>query len=189
MPESHSRTQRHTDTQTHRGHAHTLHIWQLTAQPSPGTSCLKPQHPHMCRPGSGVRPGSSAHKAPRTGQPCALWVGSRGAAPLFLASTHPSLPVRPSPAPWAQDYVSPAPQVTPALLHPSHAFKGPHLPELLPTREIPAFSRGTVPQFLPVSFPASGTPIPVYTLPTPILTPFLAVQALSLPKLSCCRGW
>ena len=50
-------------------------------------------------------------------------------------------------------------------------------------------SRGTVPPCLPAPFPVSVTPIPIYSLPTPILTPFLAVQALSFPKLSRCRGW
>lgn len=74
-------------------------------------------------------------------------------------------------------------------VHASHTFKGPHLPELLPTEGMPAFFQGDCPLIYPSPLTCQCDPHPhLLPCPLPYSPPLLAVQAFSLPKLSCSRG-
>ena len=191
-------------TQAHRGHTHTLHIWQLRHHSPPLESpvrCLtsppRPPPHTQCSPGPGARPTWSCPQRPKEGEARTLWVGNRlpGGCPTLLGIHSPKLnpaPPRPSPAPMGSGQCLPSPQVPPAHLpevHPSHTFKRPHLPELLPTEGMPASSQGVCPSVSPSPFTCQRDPGP-HLLPSPLSysPPLLAVQPLSLPKLSCCRG-
>lgn len=107
---------------------------------------------------------------------------------LPYSSTHPGLP----PLCGLRTMSPQHPQVPSVHLpevHPSHTLKGPHLPELLPTEGMPAFFQEDCPLIDPSPLTCQCDPRPhLLPCPFPYSPPLLAVQAFSLPKLSCCRG-
>lgn len=174
-----------------QGNSDTMALpWNLLSEASQAPHPNPTPHTVQARPWGEAK--VELPRDPRRGQPglCGWAPGCLGVALLCLAATHPSLLQRPQAFSHHEGLGQclPSRWVTPPRGPARSGLKGPPLPELLPTGGMPAFCLGgPVPQFLPAPFPTSVTPSPISSLPTLILTPSLVVQALSLPKLSCCR--
>lgn len=143
----------------------------------------------------------STHGDPQSGLAVVLWVGNRLAHSCFCPLVLPTPAPRPSSFPCPTDPAkhlltpassqgscpppkgfSPCPHIGP--------FKGPYLPELLPTEGVLAFFLKGCSSVYPSHLTCKCEPPHAHLLPYPpsYSPPLLALQALSPPKLPCSRG-